>query len=133
VAAFHQISTQLQAALAKLGGQRGGQAVLNWAKSAKPSAGNKGVYNMGMINSALKNLKREYDNVNREYKDIRGQGLPGFDEEGTAPASPQGAPAQQGASEDDIVMMQRPDRKVVRVHKSNVQKAMNEYKFTPVQ
>lgn len=169
VAAFHQISTQLQAALAKLGGQRGGQAVLNWAKSAKPSAGNKGVYNMGMINSALKNLKREYDNVNREYRDIRGHGLPGLDEQNDvapvspqrAPMSPQVAPDQQGApgmppqgqqqdmggqsqspdqgappqgnGEDEIVMMVRPDNKVVRVHKSNVQKAIQEYKFKPVQ
>ena len=75
LAAFHQISTQLQAALAKLGGQRGGQAVLNWAKSAKPSAGNKGAYNMGMIKSALKNLNREFGNINREHKEITGKEL----------------------------------------------------------
>jgi len=43
------------------------------------------------------------------------------------PSAPSNAPG-----EADIVMMERPDGKVVRVHTSNVQKAMEQYKFKRV-
>lgn len=81
LAAFQEKVTKLQAALGRLASQRGGAAVTNWAAGGKPHPGNAGKYNLGMIESGLQDLKREYANVNKEHKSLTGKELDRLEEE----------------------------------------------------
>jgi len=118
LAAFQEKAGRLQAALGRLASQRGGAAVINWASSVKPHPGNTGKYNLGLINSAMKDLEREHRNINEEHKSIGGKGFKSLSET---------------SANADTVMMVRPDGKTVPVHSTNVDKAIKEYKFRPVE
>lgn len=73
---FNERATRLQASLARMISQRGGAVAAQIAAQGKPSGWKSKEYNLGITSSMKENIKKEFDNLNKEYKEITGKELP---------------------------------------------------------
>jgi hypothetical protein len=73
--AFHTLTIQANAELAKLASQRGGVGALKWVAGGKPSVFNSSDFNQGMINQTMNNIRQEYANINKDYRAKTGRDL----------------------------------------------------------
>jgi hypothetical protein len=67
---------ELQALIARLGGQRGGAALVQWAKTIKPSEWKDIESNIGLIEGGMTTTEKDYDDIRNEFKYLTDEDLP---------------------------------------------------------
>lgn len=73
---FNERATRLQAQLARMISQRGGEAAARIAAAGKPNKWKNHAYNVGITDSMQKNIEAEFNDLQKQYRELTGKDLP---------------------------------------------------------